>query len=101
MSPSKRGDFVSPDSRPGPGMYDGEVQRSHFAATITGKPSDKTRNDSPGPGAYNGNESITKPRNPSVSFSKQGYLDPRDAVDNRDYDSRYGHGQSHSFGRGE
>lgn len=72
MSPTKRGDLVSNDSssRPGPGMYDGDVPKSHFAATITGKPEDKTRNDSPGPGAYNSDHSLTRPRNPSVSFAK-------------------------------
>ncbi len=63
MSPTKRSGLVNPEhsSSPAPGSYDVSAPRSKYAATITGNPADKNRNDSPGPGAYEGNDSLTRP----------------------------------------
>ena len=71
MSPVKRGEIVSNEasSKPGPGMYNAEAPRSHYAATITGKPADMRRNDAPGPGTYEDNTRVVKDKTPAYQMS--------------------------------
>ena len=58
---------------PGPGMYDSPKKFGDDArkVTILGKPSDMTRDTSPGPGYYNANESATKCKNPSYRLGHE------------------------------
>ncbi len=71
MSPTRRGDIVGKDesSKPGPGMYEPTDQKSKRAATITGKPVDRIKNDAPGPGTYNEDQFAVRDKTPSYKMS--------------------------------
>ena len=65
---------------PGPGMYDSGKKFGDDArkVTIQGKPNDNFRDLSPGPGAYDARDEMTKCKNPSYNLGherRQSFLD--------------------------